>query len=81
MTRRAEDDEGYAVYAVGPDGYQRRVSATALVLDLGHARLRITLRPVTPLMSGRMLVRVEDDGRLVVGPGDANGAELGVEAS
>ncbi len=76
--QRANGADGYTAYALAADGSRRALNAEAIVVDTGAGRFRIDLRAITPMMAGRLHVRVEGDDSLTLGPGDGNSTYLGV---
>lgn len=85
--RRSQDiDHGeapalYTAYAISADGSRHVLNAYYIVVDVGLARMRIDLRPSSPMVPGKLHVTVEGEAILMVGPGDANSINLGVAPS
>jgi hypothetical protein len=71
-SERHEAIEPYSAYAVAADGSRCLLDARQIVVELGHSRFLIDLRPKTSMMVGKLRIAAEGDAYLLLGPGDAS---------
>jgi len=70
----------YSARAVAADGSVRVLDAVSIIVCLEGTEVEFDLRPVRPLLRGRLSISVRGDGVLIVGPADSSSICIAVEA-